>query len=104
MAVVTVTAGVKIPSASSAAPPIIAGKTSHFPHFFTRLNRAKMPPSLWLSACMAISTYLTVVSRIMVHMTRESAPYMTFSPIPAIPPFPAIMDFITYMGEVPISQ
>ena len=30
MAVVTVTAGVRMPSASSAAPPIMAGRMSHF--------------------------------------------------------------------------
>ena len=46
MAVVTVTAGVRMPSASSAAPPIMAGRMSHGAHLRTRLNRAKMPPSL----------------------------------------------------------
>lgn len=33
MAVVTVTAGVKVPSASNAAPPTKAGITSHFAFF-----------------------------------------------------------------------
>ena len=50
MAVVTVTAGVRMPSASSAAPPIMAGRISHGATLRTKLNRAKMPPSLWLSA------------------------------------------------------
>ena len=35
IAVVTVTAGVSTPSASSAAPPIIAGKMSHLPQLRT---------------------------------------------------------------------
>ena len=34
-AVVTVTAGVSTPSASSAAPPSMAGRISHLPQFFT---------------------------------------------------------------------
>ena len=33
-----------------------------------------MPPSLWLSAFMATSTYLTVAMRVIVQMTRDSAP------------------------------
>ena len=37
MAVVTVTAGVSTPSASSAAPPIMAGTMSHLALRFTRL-------------------------------------------------------------------
>ena len=47
--------------ASSAAPPIMAGRISHGATLRTRLNRAKMPPSLWLSAFMVITTYLTVL-------------------------------------------
>ena len=37
MAVVTVTAGVRMPSASSAAPPIMAGTMSHLAQRCTRL-------------------------------------------------------------------
>ena len=37
IAVVTVTAGVRMPSARSAAPPIMAGMMSHFPQRLTRL-------------------------------------------------------------------
>ena len=37
MAVVTVTAGVRMPSASSAAPPTMAGMMSHLAQRFTRL-------------------------------------------------------------------
>lgn len=37
MAVVTVTAGVRMPSARSAAPPIMAGTISHLAQRFTRL-------------------------------------------------------------------
>ena len=37
MAVVTVTAGVRMPSASSAAPPTMAGRMSHLAQRRTRL-------------------------------------------------------------------
>ena len=37
IAVVTVTAGVKVPSAKIAAPPIKAGRTSHFARFRTKV-------------------------------------------------------------------
>ena len=103
IAVVTVTAGVITPSASRAAPPIMAGKMSHFPKCFTRLYREKIPPSPWLSACMATTTYFIVVSRVMVQMTRDSAPKISSSLTPPNPPLPATIDFITYMGDVPIS-
>ena len=36
--------GVRMPSASSAAPPIMAGRISHGATLRTKLNRAKMPP------------------------------------------------------------
>ena len=102
-AVVTVTAGVRTPSASRAAPPSIAGTMSHLPQPRTSENSEKMPPSPWLSAFMAISTYLTVVSRVMVQMTRESEPMIKASLIWVIPPLPSRIDFMTYMGEVPMS-
>ena len=103
MAVVTVTAGVRMPSASSAAPPIMAGRISHGATLRTRLNRAKMPPSLWLSAFMAISTYLTVVTSVMVQMTSESAPRIMSSLTVPMPPLLATIDFMVYMGLVPMS-
>ena len=62
-----------------------------------------MPPSPWLSAFMAMKTYLKVVSRVMVQMTRDREPMMKLSSTCAMPPLPSRMDFITYMGEVPMS-
>ena len=103
MAVVTVTAGVRMPSASSAAPPIMAGRISHGATLRTKLNRAKMPPSLWLSAFMAITTYLTVVTSVMVQMTSESAPKIMSSLTVPMPPLLATIDFMVYMGLVPMS-
>ena len=38
-----------------------------------------MPPSPWLSAFMAIRTYLTVVSSVIVQITREREPTMKLS-------------------------
>ena len=102
-AVVTVTAGVSTPSASRAAPPSMAGKMSHLPQCFTREYREKMPPSPWLSAFMAMSTYLKVVSRVMVQITRDREPMIKLSSTWVMPPLPSRMDFITYMGEVPMS-
>lgn len=103
MAVVTVTAGVRMPPASSAAPPIMAGRISHGATLRTRLNRVKMPPSLWLSAFMAISTYLTVVTSVMVQITSESAPRIMSSLTVPMPPLLATIDFMVYMGLVPMS-
>ena len=102
-AVVTVTAGVSTPSASRAAPPSIAGTISHFPQDLTSAYSEKMPPSPWLSAFMAISTYFTVVSSVIVQITSESEPMMNCSSTPEIPPLPSMIDFITYSGEVPMS-
>ena len=53
--------GVIIPSAKSAAPPIIAAATSHFRRLLTRANNEKMPPSPRLSALRVSMTYLMVV-------------------------------------------
>ena len=103
MAVVTVTAGVKIPSASSAAPPIIAGIISHFPKRFTSEYSAKIPPSLWLSALIATNTYFTVVIRVSVQIISERAPNTTSSFIVISPPLPVIMALSVYMGLVPMS-
>ena len=52
---------------------------------------------------MAMSTYLMVVSSVIVQMMSDSAPTMNDSLICVMPPFPSKMDFITYSGEVPIS-
>ena len=52
---------------------------------------------------MAMSTYFTVVSRVTVHITSDSAPIINCSLTAEIPPLPSRMDFITYRGEVPIS-
>ena len=102
-AVVTVTAGVSTPSASRAAPPSMAGRISHLPQSFTSAYSEKMPPSPWLSAFMAISTYLIVVSSVIVQNTSEREPTMKASSTCSIPPLPSRIDFITYIGEVPMS-
>ena len=52
---------------------------------------------------MAMSTYLIVVSSVMVQMMSDSAPTMNASLICVMPPLPSKIDFITYSGEVPIS-
>ena len=48
---------------------------------------------------MAITTYLTVVTSVMVQMTSESAPKIMSS----MPPLLATIDFMVYMGLVPMS-
>lgn len=58
---VTEIGGVIMPSANSAAPPIMAGITSHFLRRRTRAYKEKMPPSPRLSALRVRITYLTVV-------------------------------------------
>ena len=102
-AVVMVTAGVRMPSASSAEPPSIAGIMSHLPYFRTMLYRAKIPPSPWFPALSEISTYLTVVSKVTVQITSDRAPRMNSSVTCMMPPWPASSALVTYMGEVPIS-
>lgn len=61
IAEVTEIGGVIIPSASSAAPPIMAGMTSHFFCRRTSAKSEKIPPSPRLSACKVSTTYLMVV-------------------------------------------
>ena len=73
--------GVIIPSASSAAPPSMAGRISHF---FCRLTSAyneNMPPSPRLSARRVRITYFTVVCNVRVQMIQESDPRISFSVI-----------------------
>ena len=102
-AVVTVTAGVSTPSARRAEPPSIAGKISHLPHLRTSEYSEKMPPSPLLSAFMAMITYLIVVSRVIDQITSESEPMMNSGLTSMMPPLPRTMDFMTYIGEVPMS-
>ena len=52
---------------------------------------------------MAMRTYFTVVSSVTVQIISDSEPMMNSSFTPEIPPLPSRMDFMTYMGEVPIS-
>ena len=96
---VTEIGGVIIPSASSAAPPIIAGNTAHLPCRRTNANKEKIPPSPLLSALRVSITYLTVVCKVSVHMMQESAPMISTSLIT----LPLQMAFITYNGDVPMS-
>src|SRR4029077_4690304 len=53
--------GVITPSASKAAPPIMAGKTSHLFWRLTSVYNENIPPSPLLSALSVSQTYLTVV-------------------------------------------
>ncbi len=46
---------------------------------------------------------MTVVSRVTVQITRESAPSTNSSVTLSMPPLPARSAFVTYMGEVPMS-
>ena len=62
-----------------------------------------MPPSPWLSAFMATSTYFTVVTSVIVQMTSDRAPKMSSSLTVVRPPLPLTMAFITYIGLVPMS-
>ena len=73
--------GVMIPSAKSAAPPIMAGITSHFFRRLTNAKSEKIPPSPRLSARSTIITYLMVVSKVMVQMMSESVPRISVSSI-----------------------
>lgn len=62
-----------------------------------------MPPSLWLSAFMATSTYLTVAMRVIVQMTRDSAPMTTSWLIVVRPPLPLMIALSVYIGLVSMS-
>ena len=62
-----------------------------------------MPPSLWLSAFMATSTYLTVVMRVSVQMMSESAPSTTSWVMVGRPPLPEMIALSVYIGLVPMS-
>ena len=71
---VTEMGGVIIPSASNAAPPIIAGATNHFLLLRTRVYNEKIPPSPLLSAWRVKITYFTVVCNVRVQMIQEIPP------------------------------
>ena len=92
---VTVTAGVNIPSARSAEPPIIAGIISHFARLRTKVKREKIPPSPLLSAFKVIRTYFIVVKIVIVQKTKDKVPRIKFSDIFSRPPLPFRTDFIT---------
>ena len=62
-----------------------------------------MPPSLWLSAFMATSTYLTVVISVRVQMMSERAPRTTSEDMVVSPPLPAMIALRVYIGLVPMS-
>ena len=93
--VVTVTAGVNVPSANRAAPPISAGITSHLARLRTKAYNAKIPPSPRLVALSAIMTYLTVVSSVTVQKMSEIDPKISSRSTLAMPPLPVTIDFIT---------
>ena len=96
---VTVIGGVIMPSAIIAAPPIIAGMTSHFRRRRTRAYKAKVPPSPRLSALKISTTYLIVVCRVRVQMMQDKDPMNNSSLISRFP----IISLNTYKGEVPMS-
>ncbi len=66
--------GVIMPSASKAAPPIIAGTTNHFRLRRTKAYNAKVPPSPLLSALSMSQTYLRVVCKVIVQIMQDKAP------------------------------
>src|SRR5678816_702144 len=76
---VTEIGGVIIPSASKAAPPSIAGMTSHFFLRLTNANKENIPPSPLLSACNVRITYLMVVCSVSVQMMQDSAPTVSYT-------------------------
>jgi hypothetical protein len=99
MAEVTEIGGVIIPSASNAAPPMIAGITSHFLLLRTSAYKENIPPSPLLSACSVRITYLTVVWRVSVQIMHDNAPMISSSEMT----FPLVIALRTYKGDVPIS-
>ena len=66
--------GVIMPSASKAAPPIMAAITSHFLLLLTSAYKEKIPPSPRLSAFKVSITYLMVVCNVNVQMIQERLP------------------------------
>ena len=68
------TGGVIMPSARSAAPPSVAGKTSHFRLLRTSAYKLKIPPSPLLSAFSVKITYFSVVCKLKVQMIQDKEP------------------------------
>jgi hypothetical protein len=68
-----------MPSESKAAPPIIAGITSHLRRRRTSANNANMPPSPRLSARRTMITYFIVVKSVIVQMISDKVPSMSVS-------------------------
>ena len=91
--------GVIIPSANKAAPPIIAGSTSHRFCLLTSAYRANVPPSPLLSALKTNMTYLIVVCKVIVHIIQDKLPIIKNSSMVR----PLIIALKTYKGDVPIS-
>src|SRR4030095_736310 len=91
--------GVIIPSASNAAPPIMAAITSHLLLLRTSAYKEKMPPSPRLSAFKVSITYFIVVCSVNVQMIQERLPMINCSETI----FEPIIALNTYSGEVPIS-
>ena len=73
--------GVIMPSASKAAPPMMAGIMSHRFCRLTNAYSAKIPPSPLLSARKTSHTYLIVVWIVSVQMIHDRLPRMTRSSI-----------------------
>ena len=69
----------------------------------TSAYSAKMPPSPWLLARMAMRTCFVVISRVIVQITSDSEPMTSSCEVCAGPPLPSMIDFMTYIGEVPMS-
>ena len=99
MAEVTEIGGVIIPSASSAAPPIIAGATNHFRLRLTNVYKENIPPSPLLSALKVKMTYLKVVCSVKVQKIQEMPPNIRSSLITR----PLMIALKTYSGDVPMS-
>ena len=71
--------GVIIPSASNAAPPIMAAITSHFLLLLTRAYKENIPPSPRLSAFNVRITYLIVVCIVSVQIIQDKLPTINCS-------------------------
>jgi len=91
--------GVIMPSASKAAPPIMAGITSHFRLRRTNAKSENIPPSPLLSALNTNQTYFMVVIIVIVHNISDKVPSISSSLTTLL----LIMELKTYKGEVPIS-
>ena len=99
MAEATEIGGVIMPSAIKAAPPIMAGITSHLFCRLTNVYKEKIPPSPLLSALNVSTTYLRVVCKVSVQIIQDNPPIMSSSLISLL----LMMALKTYNGEVPIS-